>query len=276
MRKNLFVSAVLLFMAVSFWSCNNGGVPVYIQIDSVSLNSNTVTQGSAAHKISDVWIAVNGEEIGTFEYPVKVPVLKSGTLNVQISAGIRGNGINNTRVRYPFYMLDEFTINDAQPTQSYIHNPVFRYSNNAKFPFLADFEGSNGFSNVSAVTEDALEGNSCGKILLNAADTSVLALSVPFLLSNAGLSEVYVEMNYKCTGFFECGMLAQTSTGQVRDLYKITFNPRESWNKTYLNFSSEASSIVADNYRLYFRVAKNPEDPTPISVWLDNIKVVHR
>lgn len=277
MRKYL-LPVVIILIAVSFWSCNempNGGLPVYIQIDSASVQTNGSTQGSGAHKISDVWVTVNGKAIGTFEYPTKIPVLANGDLRVQISAGIKDNGVSNTRVEYPFYDLDEFEITDAQSTQTYVHNPVFKYISGTVFPLLVDFEGSN-FSNVTVTNEMPFEGGSCGKISLNASDSNIVAYSAPFDLPNAGLSEVYVELNYKCTGFFECGMLSSSSTNGDVYLPKITFQPRDTWNKTYLNFSNEVGGTVGDNYRLYFRVAKLASDPTPVYVWLDNIKVVTR
>lgn len=278
MRK-LLLGVAAFFLLASFWSCNpmpNGGLPVYIQVDTVSVSTNYGVQGSSAHKISDVWVTVNGKQIGVFEHPVKVPVLASGDLRVQISAGIKDNGVSNTRVQYPFYAENEYILTATQSTQSYVINPVFTYVNGTNFPFMTDFEGSNGFANVSAVTEDAFEGNSCGKISLNTTDTTVLAYSSAFPISSAGLSEVYLEMNYKCTGFFECGILSYSSTGQVTDLYKITFNPREAWNKTYLNFSNDVGRAKGENYRIYFKISKLPSDPNPVYVWLDNIKLVQR
>ncbi|HEY0262319.1 MAG TPA: hypothetical protein VGB95_04790, partial [Chitinophagales bacterium] len=106
----------LPFFAVLLDGCSmpNNGIPVYIQIDSMSVQTNQSTQGSASSKITDAWLYVNGEQIGVFELPAKIPVLKSGDLRVSISAGIKDNGIANTRAAYPFYADDTFTIVDAQ------------------------------------------------------------------------------------------------------------------------------------------------------------------
>ena len=253
----------------------NGGIPVYIEIDSVGFLAK-FGQGTSSHKISDVWVTVNGKSIGTFQVPARIPVLMSGEMRVELSAGIKDNGISNTRAEYPFYAVDTFTIQNAQSGSTYVHNPVFKYMPATKFALLEDFELGTSFSgisiNSSRVDSGVFEGANSGKIYLGGNDTAAFVYHTNgFPISGAG-QNVYVELNYKCDGYFECGMLSYKS-GVVSDLYKITFNPKSTWNKTYLNFSNEVGASAGDLYRLYFKVSKVADGST-VTVNLDNIKVV--
>lgn len=97
-----------LFLLEFFvWGCSKSkieaDIPAYLSIDSVFVNTNYQTQGSASHKITDIWVYLNDDFIGAFELPVKIPILKQGNHKITIKAGIKVNGIANTRTAYPFY-----------------------------------------------------------------------------------------------------------------------------------------------------------------------------
>lgn len=254
----------------------NGGIPVYLEIDSVGFITNYATQGTASHKITDVWVTVNGKNIGTFQIPAKIPVLQSGDLHVEISAGIKDNGISNTRAEYPFYGLDTFTIVSPVAGSTHKLTPVFQYITGTKFALIEDFDNSNSFTgltlNTTNIDSGVFEGNRSGQIYLGPTDTSAFVYHTSgFPITGAG-RDIYVELNYKCDGYFECGMLSYKN-GVVSDLYKITFNPKTTWNKTYLNFGNEVGATQGDMYRLYFKVSKVADGST-VKVLLDNIKVV--
>ena len=253
----------------------NGGIPVYLVIDSVGFAS-AFGKGTASHKITDVWVSVNGKSIGTFQIPAKIPVLQSGDIRVELGAGIKDNGIANTRVEYPFYAVDTFSISNAQSGNTYRHVPVFQYMPAAKFALIEDFDATNSFSGLTLNTDrtdsNVFEGTRSAKIYLGPNDTAAFAYhAAGFPITGAG-QNVYVELNYKCDGYFECGMLSYKN-GSVSDLYKITFNPKSTWNKTYLNFGNEVGATAGDSYRLYFKVSKVADGST-VTVLLDNIKVV--
>ena len=54
-------------------------------------------------KITDAWVTMDGQIIGNFEIPCKIPILSQGTHSFDISPGIKVNGIAGTRIKYPFY-----------------------------------------------------------------------------------------------------------------------------------------------------------------------------
>ena len=273
-RSFLFVLP-LLFLLENCKKMPNGGVPIYLEIDTVMVSS-TLDQGSASHKITDVWVTANGENRGVYPLPAKIPILASGDVRFIVSAGIRDNGISSTRAEYPFYNVDEFTINGAESGKTYKRNNVFTYLNGTKFAFKERFEGGNSFDNMTRITANVdanvFEGASSGKLSLGPNDTVVVAYNTAgFPITGAG-REVYIEMDYKCDAFFEVGLITNKG-GVLGNYYKMTISPRTEWNKIYINISNEAGTILADEYRLYFKIAKLA-DGTTATTYFDNIKVV--
>lgn len=273
-RSFLFAIPLLLFLH----DCKkmpNGGVPIYLEIDTVSVFS-TLDQGSASHKITDVWVTANGDNRGVYPLPAKIPILANGDVRFIVSAGIRDNGISSTRAEYPFYNVDEFTINGTESGKTYKRSNVFTYLVGAKFAFKESFESGNGFENMSRITANldanVFEGAAAGKLSLGPNDTVVVAYNtIGFPITGAG-REVYLEMDYKSDAFFEVGLIT-TKGGVLGNYYKMTISPRTEWNKIYINLSNEAGTILADEYRLYFKIAKLA-DGTTATTYLDNIKVV--
>jgi hypothetical protein len=250
----------------------NGGVPIYLQIDS----SRVVTsfdQGSGSQKISDIWVTANGIQIGVFQIPAKVPILASGDVRIILSAGIRDNGISNTRIEYPFYSVEEFVIAGAENGKTYQHTPTFTYAPFAAFSFIEDFEGSNAFTNVAGVNDEVYEGGSSGRITLGPNDTAVVAYNTTGFTIPALGKEVYLEMDYKCDNYFELGLITNKN-GSYSNLYKMTLNPRANWNKIYVNLNNEVGAARADDYRIYFKLVQFTKG-VPVNVWIDNLKVVN-
>ena len=248
MRKTSIFASLFVIITVLLFSCKkepNGGVPIYLEIDTALLNTNA-DQGSASHKITDVWVTANGRQMGAFQLPTKIPILASGDVRIIISAGIKDNGIANSRAEYPFYSVVEDVITNTKNGETYKYTPQFTYAPFAKVNFNEDFETSNGFTNMSQVTsatEEVFEGNACGKI------------------------------DYKCDNFFEIGLILNKDGGS-NNLYKITLNPKEDWNKIYINLSNEIGVSQAQDYRLYFKLVKIA-DATTVNVLIDNIKIVN-
>jgi hypothetical protein len=278
MMKNisLFTTIFIAITALLF-SCKkepNDGMPIYLKIDTALVYTNT-DQGSASHKITDVWVTANGRQLGAFQLPTTIPILASGDVRIIISAGIKDNGIANSRAEYPFYTVVEDVITDSKNGETYSYTPQFTYAPFAKINFKEDFESSNGFTNMSqakSATEDVFEGTACGKISLSPIDSVVIAYNTNGLKIPFG-QEVYLEMDYKCDNFFEIGLILNKDGG-FSNLYKITLNPKDDWNKIYINLSNEIGVAQAEDYRLYFKLVKIG-DASTVNVLVDNIKIVN-
>src|SRR6185369_3550902 len=113
-RMNL-IRASLLCVPVFISSCNiinpAEPVPSYVHIDSFSLSTNLITQGSKSNKVVDVWAFVDGNAVGTFELPATFPVLSAGSHKLTLRPGILLDGIAATRSIYPLYTGYDTAIN---------------------------------------------------------------------------------------------------------------------------------------------------------------------
>ena len=99
---------VFLLCLIYYSSCSvlnqEEPVPSYVNIESIKLKT-TPNQGSASHKITDVWVFNDTEFLGMFPLPAKIPLLLYGEQNLTLQAGIKENGIGSTQKNYPFYYL---------------------------------------------------------------------------------------------------------------------------------------------------------------------------
>ena len=277
--KKLFI---FLIIPIIIWigsGCNiinpEEDIPAYIYIDSFNLTTVATEEGSDAHNITDAWIAVDDNLIGAFELPATVPVLANGTSKISIFAGIKENGISSIRLRYPFYTLYSTTKNLTPATIDTII-PSIEYVNNAEFPLIENFENGNDFIGMNTTTDPAkvFEGSRSGRVLLDDANDSLIAVSSSYFLPKDG-RQVWLEMNYKNSHDFLVYVRTVNFTSGAQNLnYLITITPQPAWNKIYLNLTSVITGTQADQVNIAF-VALKPESANTAEYFWDNIKILH-
>ena len=132
---------VLLATSLLFTACElfdpEEEIPSYIYIEDVSLETETF-EGSALDKISDVWVFVDDNLIGIWELPAEIPILSSGMTNIKVRAGIKNNGIAASRVQYPFYLIEDVSM-EITPGQVDTIHPVVEYEDDLNI-FIEDFD----------------------------------------------------------------------------------------------------------------------------------------
>jgi hypothetical protein len=282
---------VLLSFGLS--SCvKNNALPVFLEINNWTLNSNGAIDENdpkaLTHNFSDVWIYVDGKNIGVFELPCKIPVLASGTCKVILFPAIKNNGQASTKKVYPFAESFETTI-DLIEGETYTFNPTTKYLPNTKF-WIEDFENSSikivkdaSVSNQNLDLE--VENNSAdwpwgkyGHLSLTSSDSLWVGrqdLAWPLPKSGA---EVYLEFDYKNTNSILTGMLEYQLGGNVVDHGGYTAGQQGTnvkWKKIYIDLKDVASNTPNGYaYRQYLRVLLDPGISSS-EVYIDNIKVVH-
>lgn len=253
-------------------------IPSYIDVDSFSLNiTDPLTQGSFSSKIVDVWAFVDNDLIGIFELPTRIQVLKEGEHQLLLSAGIIENGIASIRNTYPFYEPYTATIT-LQSLSSSMVAPVISYRANTQFTFMENFEGAglkfekiNGAIDIKKTNSEVFEGLSAGEISLTVTDSfSEIASSQEFLLPNNN-NPAFLELNYKCNIEFAVGLMDAVTLTKV---YIVVINPKNSWNKMYVNLTPTVKLFSASKYKLIFNVVASDQTATS-SVYIDNIKVLY-
>src|SRR5258705_9372078 len=115
-------------------------IHTYVRAENNSLVTDTVTQGSASHRITDVWLYVDNEPLGVYEMPVSIPVLAEGTHILSIRGGVIVNGIASTRVYYPFYAFYNDTVNLTRGAVTAV-SPVVHYFSGTVFALDESFTG---------------------------------------------------------------------------------------------------------------------------------------
>jgi hypothetical protein len=294
--KKIVVMQYAMALAVVFllYGCKglteDEPIPSYIHISKIDLEVKPDgTQGSNAHDIVDAWVYADKILIGLFELPVTIPIIKSGNTEITVFAGIKRNGRTADRVAYPLYTPFVKTLN-LIPKQIDTLQPKVGYKEGVKFPWIEDFEdqslslekfGNNATIDTLFITNMPIEvfqydgntNNYSGLVKFNGIGTlehaNINAFEIP------KLSDVYLEVNYKCDvnvefGFFVIGSISyQTPV--------VLAYPTTEWKKMYLGFTEDynVSEFAFYNKMKVYVKAINANAGTQPKIYFDNLKLVH-
>ena len=255
--------------------------PSYIQIDTILLNSVQSVSGSSSHKITDAWVIVDGEYLGTFPVPGKFPIADGGTHSITIRAGIMEDGISSLRTAYVKFTSFDTTMN-MSVGEMYSIIPRVEYNSFNSYPNMEDFEdatldlvstsaGNTPVNIITAPDPNVFEGNSGKVVLIDTNTVLEIASSAPFTLPLNTLT--YVELNYKSEIDFVVGVYVTAGSVYKQDLLSI--RATSVWKKIYININDlggVASNATA--YKVYIH-AEKPSSMTSAVMYLDNFKVLY-
>lgn len=255
--------------------------PTYIQIDTILLNSVQSVSGSSSHKITDAWVIVDGEYLGTFPVPGKFPIADGGTHSITIRAGIMEDGISSLRTAYVKFTSFDTTMN-MSVGETYSITPRVEYNSSNSYPNMEDFEdatldlvstsaGNTPVNIITAPDPNVFEGNSGKVVLIDTNTVLEIASSAPFTLPLNTLT--YVELNYKSEIDFVVGVYVTAGSVYKQDLLSI--RATSVWKKIYININDlggVASNATA--YKVYIH-AEKPSSMTSAVMYLDNFKVLY-
>ena len=291
--KNIQLYIATVVLAFSLGSCikdSNPPIPAYIHVPSMEfILNNPATQGTASQKITDAWVSVNDQLIGTNNFPCTLPFMipedsLGKPLKISIRPGIENNGVSNKKYDYPFFepyieyrVLEQGKVDTVYPTT--------HYSAATRIILVDDFEGagvqigmdmdSSMATFIEKSTEDVFEGTYSGKIVV---DTNTRVMSTATVRSysdiqDANASAVYLELNYKTELPINIGIVSYKGADSLISIIGGV-NPRDHWNKIYFNFTEKVYSLNADRYKVFLEVTNTSNKPDP-KVYVDNIKLLH-
>ena len=275
---------LFLFGIFLFQSCKkidvNEGVPSYISIPSIEVITDPANEGSNSHKITDAWVYFDNNLQGVYPLPATFPVLLSGKQNISIKAGIKNNGIVATRVNYPFYdyFKEEVFLTKDSTT---IINPLVSYFDNAVF-YMEDFElsgikfitTSNSDTILFRTTDSVFEGLNSGAAHLASPHLTFEIATEKVQLPKG--TPIYVELNYKCNITFQVGVYANLTDGGVIANYIVTINPKNEWNKIYIDLTSAIlTTNYADSHTVFISMKRDINSTEIAELYLDNFKIVY-
>ncbi len=290
MRLLLFLVLLInLFLLPSCKKYVAAEAAFFIKPDVVTVTPTSTTQGSGSHKITDLWLYVNGKFQGAYPTGNLMPIItKNENVRINIFAGIKNNGISDTRISWPFYEF--INIDTLVESGKTINRPItFKYNPNTKFEWMENFDivgfklvksigtVSDNFSGNSdttwkiASTADSFEGKSAeiGLGGLSVGSIAQVESSVSYTLPLAN-ANVYLEINYKCNERFEVGVISGSTSKST-----VNVTPSESWNKIYIQLADALNrQPTSTAQKIYFKMVKTAENADP-KMFLDNIKVVY-
>lgn len=303
MKKSLTVLAVL-FVSILLCSCKKTDLTAsYIYIDTTAFSIDMshfndefgtgYDQGEleciASQKFPDAWVIVNGEDLGTWELPCRIPVLASDNATIQIFPGVKMNGVSTSRPRYPFTDANKQTINLKQSEITRIPAIPVKYYSTTGFKVIENFErdyngyftaeDSNGV-NFEHIYDIENPTNRIGRISLedSVMDFNVLSSTMKF---NNDIQYVFLEMDYRCdveNAQIYAGMLVTKPTTVVAtDEPLVVVNATPKWKKIYINLTQSVlrnHTSEAVSYKVYLSGGRS--DSTPIHYYFDNIKIIYR
>lgn len=267
------------------------GEPAYIRVESIQLAVDTNgSQGASTSSITDAWISVDGQQLGAGTFPATFPVIideNFPTNSIRVQAGIKNNGITNTRAEYPFYEsviltenLEAGDVFTVSPTVTYDAQTVIEIVDDFEDPnqpiFTVDLD-NNPNTEVISQSDDVRSGMYSGRITIDDSNLECTVASSTFYSNLTGISAtpVYIEMDYKTNVPIQVGLRAHYSTNDTDAIYKGGVNDSKGvWRKIYFEFTSEAFGSNAPSYSVLLRAIRTPGVDTP-EVLIDNIKLVH-
>lgn len=281
------------------FSCNiinpDEEIPAYIYIDTIILApNNTQEEHALTHNFTDAWIFVNDDNIGAYELPCTVPVLKNGKQELKIAAGIKINGVGGFRTDYPFldFYVNDSTFNLTKEAITTI-TPIVEYYKTIDFAWIEDFENSTqsikttdkSNAEVEIVTNNVKSGNFAYEIFLSDTNDYFEAYSEHAFLLPKGSNDIYLEIDYNVEETFYIGLKAFLSNGTTSESTLVGIqpklddngNPIDVWNKIYVELGSEVNAsynVNALSYQLAFSSKKKP-NVADVKLLIDNIKLIH-
>ena len=256
--------------------------PVTVAVTAFSLTTGE-GQGAPTTDIREVWAFADGDFLGVFPLPARIPVFRLGQTELRLEAGIRQNGRSVTPDIYPFYEPIVLPIDPVGGETLELGVLPLRYRPEAVFGFVEDFEeGSDrnfiervvGTTDVVSQREVVRSGAAAGAIILG--DTSRVA-EIATRQEFSGLNRVpinvWLEVDYlsDAPGIF--GVIGQRNGMAVRQ-FDPGFLPRAEWTKIYFDLGPVIGSANLDDFRISLSV-RLEEQFSAGTVYLDNLKLLY-
>jgi len=277
-----------------FFSCEEKLIaeePAYIEINNFDYYGNNSTalphpNGYSqfnSTNISDVWISMDGQIIGNYEIPSRIPILSEGNHSFDIYPGIKVNGISGARIKYPFYQ--KFTTDillikneciEIIPKTQYIDNlPTPYFNTKGQFESSGTMFEKHSLSDTTAIMQNEVvfQGEKSAAIFLNNEQSYFDIRNIePLELTN----NTFLELNFLSSINFNVGLIIlNPGSIEIKEELIQLYKTRE-WKKIYLDLGPLVS--LGNSYsmfKIYFEGTHNEND-NESSVYLDNLKLLHQ
>jgi len=279
----IFVFFIFIFLSACEIINPEEKIPSYIKIDSIKLDIPSSNE-SELSRITDAWIYVDDQIIGGFELPALFPVLVEGNHKLMIKAGIKVNGISETRGAYPFF--NNFIIQNHNFIKDSVVEvkPVIKYYDETIFELNEDFESAGVLFEKTSRSDTSLEktnisgqvfdGNYSGIVHLNATTPIFECKSIEALKLPTNGKPIFLEIIYKNDIKFTVGFFANYFQNSEQHSVFV-LNESYEWNKIYINLADAINRYPNANDFNIFIGTTMPEGINDATLQFDNIRIVH-
>lgn len=262
------------------WYTPDEGIPAYLFVDSMVLMPSPDAQGTLSANVKDVWVFIDGDLQGSFPLPARIPLLKEGPQNLQLSAGIYLNGISATRAIYPFYNRWD-TVRVLFRGRTDTLRPRITYRNTVRYLWMENFDnlgfgmrarvGSDTVLLRESVTDSVMEGSSCLRLVVDQRAPYLIAESIDQITLSPG-KPCFLEINYRNNIPLQVGLQSQLGSDISDPLWIVELAPSSAWNKQYINFTPYLGMVNGARYRLMLRPLLTNSTQGSGVVRVDNLK----
>lgn len=243
----------------------------------------------ASQKFKDVWVYLNGKNLGCWELPCKIPILPNYADEniVKLVPGIRMNGVSTMIPAYPFLSTYTTTLM-MDPEQTYHlaeNNISFTYPTSVIFPLLETFDQSSVFTSIDPdlvsiqIAQD--ENKSVGKISIDETLPDSLAyfdIKSPIYSLKGSGNFTFWEMDYKCDNSVYCEIFVHTISGTTIPVSLVTLNPTKGeWKKIYINLTSTLTNYTTTSTTIPIELVltgNRKSDHSFTNFYFDNVKII--
>ncbi|MEO8067302.1 MAG: hypothetical protein ABI599_06385 [Flavobacteriales bacterium] len=271
-------------------ACKKGDkVPAYIDLSAFSVATDPLSEGSDRSNIPQAWSYVNDDPLGVWEALARVPVLRSGTVQMKFIAGVERNGVSTDLVQYPFYRTWIGNVELTPGTHTPVH-PIFQYQPDLNF-WIADFEDPaipftfDVASDTVMIQWDSSlhpddvepgEGDAAAFFL----DTDHPRMkAICFETADLeGTGTTWLEMDYRSDHRMVVGLYYRLN-GVVVDEPFLFIAPTAlsgggmPWKKIHIDLSPFTNNLLASDRKFYI-AGELGAGETNANFWIDNVKLV--
>ena len=197
---------------------------------------------------SDVLVSLNGQELGYWTPPCKIPLLPnySGNDIIRLVPCARTPHTSLTTRQYHFLKAIEQSFDMRKEEKCSFSNPKFEYVESISFPILETFETSTTFLPVDTADKKGIEifhngEKYVGKISLDNSYNFFNIATKYFRLEGNGVRHFW-EMYYKCeNGAMTTYLSYQYTPSGITHQDMIVLPATKSWKKVYIDLTEVVS-----------------------------------
>jgi len=288
--KSILLKTTVFFILFTNIKCTrdlNATIPSYIEIRNFDYYGNT--PGSTPYpnthnsvNIADVWVTMDGQTLGVFQIPCKIPILNSGLHSFTIYPGIKVNGIAGERIKYPFYRAYEIDTTiitnqtiEIAPKTSYNDQVIFDFEPEGQFELAGNgtILEPTSTSDTTAIIQSQIvfQGNKSAAIYLDSINPYFDIRNIEALELS---SNTFLELNFQSNISFNVGLIIINNSEIEEKKELIQLYPSEEWKKIYLDLGPLISmGNMFSQFKIYFEGYYHNTEINN-AVYIDNIKLI--